>query len=189
MRPSTTLMRSSKGYGWYKKFVEKGPEHFRKRVPPTAFNWDALDRKRPQAFFTISLDKQPIGDLTFELADDVVPKTVNNFMALCNGSSKYKYSGTKIHLIHKGVSLMGGDVEKNDGTGNHSANEASKLFPDENFIIPHTERGLIRCVLHLHSLSIRKLLMVVCVIVWLLWVCILMVPSSTSLLTKMEIIT
>lgn len=83
--------------------------------------------------------------MEFELASDIVPKTVINFANLCEGKGlKFKkgYKNTKIHHILKGVFIMGGDIEKENGTGNHSSYE-QRHFPDENFIIPHSSRGLI----------------------------------------------
>jgi hypothetical protein len=39
---------------------------------------------------------------------------------------------------------MGGDIEGNrDGHLSHSSFQ-ERYFPDENFIIPHSERGLVR---------------------------------------------
>jgi cyclophilin family peptidyl-prolyl cis-trans isomerase len=140
------LLRSSKGYGWYKKYMEKGPEAFTRNVPPTPFDWSTPQGQgfvRPKAYFDLSVEKQPLGRLTFELASDVVPVAVRNFLRLCLGEgSKYSYKGTKIHRVHKNVALMGGDVEKNDGSGNFSS-FGKRHFADENFIIPHSSRGLI----------------------------------------------
>ena len=51
-----------------------------------------------------------------QLAHDVVPKTVENFMQLCNGTKQFSYKGTKIVDILKEASLRLGDVETNNGT-------------------------------------------------------------------------
>ena len=143
MRSGRLLLRGAKGHNWYKNYVEKGPEAFLKNVPPTPYDWAAnKEIKRPKAFFDITIGKAPLGRLTFELASDVLPITVHNFLRLCLKQGKYGYSNTKIHRVHKKVALMGGDVEKNDGTGNHSSFD-TRLFPDENYIIPHSARGLI----------------------------------------------
>ena len=40
---------------------------------------------RPKVFFEVSIDGKPAGRITFELFDDVVPKTAENFRALCTG--------------------------------------------------------------------------------------------------------
>lgn len=147
MRSSRVFLRGAKGYGWYKKYMEKGEEAFQKNVPPTPFLWTAPDASgktilRPKAHFDITIAKEAVGRLTFELAADIVPTTVYNFARLCLKEGKYGYAGTKIHRIHKGIALMGGDVEKNDGTGNFSSFK-SRYFEDENFIIPQSARGLI----------------------------------------------
>ena len=137
------VLRGSKGYGWYNKFIEQGEKAFLKNVPPTPFNWEANKTVlRPKAFFDIALDKEPMGRLTFELASDVMPVATLNFLRLCLHRGKFTYRGTKVHRIHKNIALMGGDVERNDGTGNHSSFDA-RHFEDENFIIPHSGRGLL----------------------------------------------
>lgn len=133
--------------------MEKGSEGFRKHVPPTPFDWrsSGAPGARPKAFFDMSVGSEVVGRLIFELAEDVVPKTVENFKLLCSGANVHQksYQGTKFHQIRKGEFIMGGDVEVGDGSGSHSAYK-ERYIEDENFIIPHTQRGLLRCVL-LHS--------------------------------------
>jgi hypothetical protein len=144
------LLRGAKGYGWYNNFIEKGAAGFSKFTPPTPFDWtlpkDAP--KRPHAYFDIKIDQEKLGRIKIELASDIVPKTVENFKALCLGEGKKHggYKNTKIHHVLKGVTLAGGDVEYNDGTGGHSAG-MSRFFKDENTIIPHSSRGLVRLAL------------------------------------------
>jgi hypothetical protein len=148
MKRSSVLLRGAKGYGWYRKFIEKGPDAFRKNIPPTPFDWTKGNVSRPKAFFEISMGDQKLGRLVFELASDVVPKTVENFLALCKkneGEQRYSYYNSKFHLILKDTFVMGGDVVSNDGTGSHSAG-SDRFIKDENFIIPHSVRGLIRRV-------------------------------------------
>eukprot|EP00595_Chromulina_sp_UTEXLB2642_P000564 CAMPEP_0196766318 /NCGR_PEP_ID=MMETSP1095-20130614/22759_1 /TAXON_ID=96789 ORGANISM="Chromulina nebulosa, Strain UTEXLB2642" /NCGR_SAMPLE_ID=MMETSP1095 /ASSEMBLY_ACC=CAM_ASM_000446 /LENGTH=102 /DNA_ID=CAMNT_0042127771 /DNA_START=282 /DNA_END=586 /DNA_ORIENTATION=- len=41
---------------------------------------------------------------------------------------------------------MAGDIEKMDGKGNHSSFLNQRYIKDENFIIPHSERGLLSMV-------------------------------------------
>ena len=152
MRRSGVLQRGAKGYGWWKKFSDVGADQFQRRyVPPTPFDWTAKQQdgsiiQRPYAFFDIRIETEKLGRMKFELATDVVPKTCENFKALCLGTGiKFGgYQGTKIHYIQKGNCMMGGDVEtpNSNGTGNHSAG-SSRYITDENFIIPHTGRGLL----------------------------------------------
>jgi hypothetical protein len=50
-----------------------------------------------------------------QLAHDVVPKTAENFMHLCEGSQQFSYRGSKVCDILKEASLRLGDVETNNG--------------------------------------------------------------------------
>lgn len=126
--------------------MKDGPAAFQKYVPPTPFDWSKNpDHKRPKAYFSLVVDKEPIGRLVFELADDVVPKTVENFTRLCNPDNTLTYKGTKLHHVMHGSIVVGGDAELRTGAGSHSA-MGTRYFTDENFIIPHSARGLLRCV-------------------------------------------
>ena len=114
MRRSVMTLRSAKGYGWYNKFIKSGQEGFSKNKPPTPFNWDEiLDisgphgspkvvESRRKAYFNLNVDDSPLGKLVFELADDVVPEIVQNFVNLCEGKGKYSYQNSKLHSISKG---------------------------------------------------------------------------------------
>ena len=131
--------------------------------------------KRTKAFFDVSIGQALVGRLTFELADDIVPTTVKNFSLLCTGSNIHErsFKGTKFFNILKGSFIMGGDVELNDGTGSYSAYK-ERYIEDENFIIPHTHRGLLRYAFPLFgqcmylSFSIAFFI-VVYRTAWLLW--------------------
>ena len=100
---------------------------------------------RPKAFFQLKIGDEILGKLVFELASDVVPRTVDNFIRIINKETAINrgYKGTRIHYIQSGHAIMGGDIEKNDGSFSHSA-FAHRYFEDENFIIPHSTRGLLR---------------------------------------------
>ena len=45
----------------------------------------AMSMKNPEVFFDIDISGKPAGRVTFELYADVVPKTAENFRALCTG--------------------------------------------------------------------------------------------------------
>merc|ERR1740128_451463 len=62
-----------------------------------------------------------------ELRSDVVPKTAENFRALCTGE--------------KGFGCQGGDFHKHNGTGGKSI--YGNKFEDENFILKHTGSGIL----------------------------------------------
>lgn len=76
--------------------------------------------------------------------DDIVPKTVDNFLALCGGKGEggAGYKGTAFHHVKKGFAMIAGDVEAGDGSGGHSA-LGTRFFDDENLAGRHSRRGVV----------------------------------------------
>lgn len=105
--------------------------------------------KNPRVFMDISIGGGSAERITFELFADVVPKTAENFRALCTGekglgASTLKplyYKGTNFHRIVKGFVAQGGDFSSGDGRGGESIYGGK--FPDENFRLMHDQPGVL----------------------------------------------
>ncbi|KAL0945835.1 hypothetical protein HGRIS_012118 [Hohenbuehelia grisea] len=103
---------------------------------------------RPITYFDISIGDKPIGRVIFSLYSDLVPKTAENFRALCTGEKGVGQSGKPLwfkdsgfHRVIKAFMCQGGDFTAGNGTGGESI--YGEKFEDEAFPVKHTKPFLL----------------------------------------------
>ena len=104
--------------------------------------------EKARVYFDITIGGQEAGRVVFELDSDVVPKTAENFRALCTGEKgtgrrgkPLHFKGSKFHRIIPGFMCQGGDFTDGDGRGGESI--YGHKFEDENFKFTHDGPGVL----------------------------------------------
>lgn len=102
----------------------------------------------PRVFFDVTIGGRPSGRIVFALRSDIVPKTAENFRALCTGEKGTGSSGKPLHfknsVFHRVIPsfmLQGGDFTLGNGRGGESI--YGNKFADENFQLRHDQPFLL----------------------------------------------
>ncbi|KAJ2798294.1 peptidyl-prolyl cis-trans isomerase cpr6, partial [Coemansia furcata] len=101
-----------------------------------------LNSENPRVYFDIAIGDTNAGRVVMELYMDKVPKTAENFRALCTGEKGVGQSGKPLHFkgcgfhrVIKDFMIQGGDFTQGNGTGGESI--YGEKFEDEAFPYNH----------------------------------------------------
>ncbi|KAL8205199.1 hypothetical protein R6Q57_008750 [Mikania cordata] len=105
--------------------------------------------RRGRCYLDISIGGELEGRIVVQVFSDIVPKTAENFRALCTGEKgvapitgvPLHYKGVHFHRLIKSSVIEGGDISTGDGTGGESI--YGSTFEDENFQIKHERKGML----------------------------------------------
>ncbi|KAJ8505610.1 hypothetical protein OPV22_006496 [Ensete ventricosum] len=110
---------------------------------------EAEAKRNPRCYMDVTIGGDMEGRIVVELFAGVVPRTAENFRALCTGEKgvgpntgvPLHLKGSCFHRVIKGFMIQGGDISAGDGTGGESI--YGLKFEDENYALKHERKGML----------------------------------------------
>lgn len=99
----------------------------------------------PIVYLDIQVKDQILGRVEIELRDDVVPRTAENFRALCTHEKGFGFQTSPFHRVIPGFMCQGGDITMGNGMGGKHIYDGW-TFEDENFKLTHSAEGVLSMV-------------------------------------------
>ena len=96
----------------------------------------AVNPKNPTVFFEVTIDGKAVGRIEMELFADTCPRTAENFLQLCVGTTSkagapLAFKGSSFHRVIPDFMCQAGDFTRGDGRGGESI--YGGRFDDETF--------------------------------------------------------
>jgi len=95
-----------------------------------------------RAIMSIEIGGRPAtGTLSFSLFGHVAPRTVDNFVQLCDAAAqggRYQYTGSSLQRVIPGFMVQGGSTD-----GGYGKSATGGQFADESFVLTHDARGVL----------------------------------------------
>jgi cyclophilin family peptidyl-prolyl cis-trans isomerase len=167
------MSRRTKNLDWYVNAIDSLAQEPEKISAYPVETLHGRKRMRVFMDLKIGRETQSLNRLILELTDDIVPMTVRNFLEvsifqrplfmfvhrtrtnietflsslasflqLSKRPIGQGYIGSEFFNVRKGFAITGGDWVSSNGRGGHSS-FPEKYFQDENFIVRHSEPGVI----------------------------------------------
>lgn len=108
-----------------------------------------LPKITQRVYLDVKVGNSKPGRIVIGLFGELMPKTVDNFIALCSnaeGGTRPSYAGSSFYRVISDMSIQGGAIGSPNGKTGKSAFGNGDTFPPDNYSLQHTRSGLVSAV-------------------------------------------